>query len=486
MKHLQSHLNFLRFAIVVILTLATLYAQIAGAQPADQASPTLERQVYDAFDRGDYARAAELLESQLKQAPHDPNNWYNLACAHCQLKNYDAAASDLLKAFKAGFRDIEHMRRDPDLSGLRDHPSFKAILEQADRLAASNSKTAVERWKQQYGSENYRYESDEKRRINYATALDETSHKEMREMLEREEDQLTKTIFDAPPSYYVLIAIPTPDDADKFFNGQDSIGGMYQHSVRRLVARDIGSSLRHEFVHAMHFGDMERRGQAQPLWIQEGLAALYEDYEVQPDGSFKFLPNDRQIVAKARARAGSLSKWKDLMAMTGEQFMDRAQQNYPQVRSIFEYLADQDKLVEWYHTYTKHFEEDRSGFKAFEIVFGKPIAEVEHAWRVWLMKQPAINLQIRPNDAALGISSHENLSNDGVLITQIVPGSAAARSRLRKGDTIVAVDGKSTRTLVELRKVIASKQVGDEVEVKARRDGEYFTVKIVLRPVYGT
>jgi hypothetical protein len=35
-----------------------------------------------------------------------------------------------------------------------------------------------------------------------------------------------------------------------------------------------------------------------------------------------------------------------------------------------------------------------------------------------------------------------------------------------------------------LRKIIASKHVGDEVDVRARRNGEYFNVKVVLRPAF--
>ena len=38
---------------------------------------------------------------------------------------------------------------------------------------------------------------------------------------------------------------------------------------------------------------------------------------------------------------------------------------------------------------------------------------------------------------------------------------------------------------MELRKIIAVKGVGDEVEVKARRNGEYFTVRVTLRPLDG-
>jgi len=471
-----------------VLGLLAYTASLISSRPTaigqDAVAPaSIDRQIIQCFDRGDYAHAVALIRAYLEHAPNNPDMLYNLACGECRLGDFDASASALLRAFKAGFRDVEHMRNDPDLAALRGHPTYKIILEQADAIAAQNAKSAVDRWRDTYGTEHYRYETDADHRINYATALDDVSHKEMRTMLERQADQLIKSLFDQSPSYDVLIAIPTPADSDKFFGGDDSVGGMYQHDLRRLVSRDIGGSLRHEFFHVMHYGNMERLAQAHPLWIQEGLACLYEDYELHDDGSIKFLPNDRQVIVKAKAKSGTLIKWKELFGMSATGFMDKAQQMYPQARSIFEFVADQGKLETWYRAYTEHFHQDHSGAKAFEIAFGEPVADVERDWRRWVMLQPAINLQLRVGDAALGIRSRENGSNDGVLITEIVPGSAVARSRLRRGDVIVGVDGQSTRSLSDLRKAVASHKVGDEIEVRARRTGEYFAVKVTLRAI---
>ena len=452
---------------------------LANGQAARRSS--FERQVYRCFDAQDYERAAALIEEHLKQSPSDASMLYNLACARNQLGDVDAAASALLRAFKAGFDDIEHFRRDPDLASLREHAVYKTILEAADAAMAENARSAMDRWREAYGTEHYRYETDAKRRINYATALDETSHGEMRKMLEDEADHLAKTLFGELPGYYILIAVPTPADSHKFFNGDKSIGGMYQHSLRRLVSRDIGGSLRHEFFHAMHFGHMERLGQPHALWIQEGLASLYEDYEFSAEGTIRFLPNDRQLIVKSRARSGRLPKWEDLLGISAEAFMNRASQMYPTVRSIFEYVADQGKLQTWYKAYVEHFGEDRTGAKAFEIAFGKPVTEIERDWRRWIMDQPAINLRIRAGDAALGVRCDDDGSNDGVLVTDVLAGSAASQGGLRRGDVVVAIDDRSTRSLMDLRKIIASQEVGDEVEIRLRRDGEYITVKVTLR-----
>jgi tetratricopeptide (TPR) repeat protein len=472
------------FALAAIIVLGLQAPGFALAQ-SDSTAPTLERQIYEAFDQGAYTRAIDLIEKALEHAPNHPDMLYNLACAHCLMKDYDQAASALLRAFKAGFRDLQHLRRDPDLSALREHPTYKAILEEADRASAKAARSAVDRWRDTYGDEHYRYESDPEHRINYAIALDETSHREMRQMLERQADQMIDLLFEQPPGYDVLIAVPTPEDSDKFFGGNDSIGGMYQHNLRRLVARDIGGSLRHEFFHVMHFAHMERLGQQHPLWIQEGMAALYEDYEFSDDGAIKFLPNDRQIIVKARAKGGRLTKWNDLFKMSAEAFMEKPQQLYPQARSIFEFIANENKLQPWYRAYVEHFDEDRTGAKAFEIAFSSPLDEIERSWKRWIAQQPEIDLQIRSDDAALGIRSRENASNDGVLISDIVPGSGAARAGLRRGDVIVALDGQSTRSLMDLRKLVAAKQVGDIVSIRARRSEQYMTIDVTLRPAYG-
>lgn len=456
-----------------------------GARPARaEAGQSLDRRIYECYVSGDYSRAVALIKEHLETSPNDADMLYNLACAYCMLSDHDSAASSLLRAFKAGFADIEHMRSDPDLQGLREHPTFRRILEEADKVSTRRTRDAVAQWRDVYGTEHYRYESDKHRRINYAVALDEASFSTIRRMLEAEADQVNASLFGGQkPGYDVLIAVPTPADADRFFNGQDDIGGMYQHPLRRLVARDIGASLRHEFFHALHYVDMERTRQRHPLWIQEGLATLYEEYEIDEGGAIRFVANDRQYLVKARAKAGRLIKWKDLFPMNAQMFMARAQQHYPQVRSIFEFVADQGKLVAWYQAYVQTYADDPTSAKAFEQIFGQPLEEIERDWRRWVAAQPAIDLNINQGDAALGIRSAENLANDGVLITDVLPGSSAARSRLRKGDVIVSVDGRPTPSLIDLRRIIAGKDVGDEIEVKARRESEYLTLRITLRPL---
>jgi hypothetical protein len=310
---------------------------------------------------------------------------YNQACALSRLGETDRAASALFRAVQAGFADFARMREDPDLEAVRDTELYQAILEASSRVETRRAEDAIERWKRTYDRERYRFEVDQPRRLAFATALDATAHAEMCRMLRDELDHLVATLFEAPPDYFVLIAVPTPEDAHVLFGGDEQVGGRYEHHEHRVIARNIGTSLRHEFVHALHYGHMERLGltKAHPIWIQEGLAALYENYRIDEDGAFIFLANDRDVIVRQRLRVGNLI-WSELFSMPAERFMRQAGHTYPEARSIFTFLADQNLLTPWYRAYVKSFERDPTGAVAFEEVFARPLAEVETEWRDWI------------------------------------------------------------------------------------------------------
>jgi len=472
----------IRPLVVVVVLFLTAGHLPAGGQIVDGPN-SAQKQIERRVERGEYAAAAALLERLLEERPRDAAMLYRAACVSCRLGERDRAASYLLRAVKAGWRRFDRMKRDPDLEPLRDHPTYEAILEAEERDAGRLADSALRRWRTTYGEERYRYEKDEVRRLAYATALDSVSHREMRRMVERLADHLVDLLFKAPPSYTVLIAVPAPRDAGPLFS-DERVGGIYEHDHRRLIARDIGRSLRHEFVHALHYGHMERLGQPHRLWVQEGLAALYEDYLLADDGSVRFLPNERHNIIKRRERIGRTTRWRDLFSMSSDQFMARAGQLYPQVRSMFEFIWEQGKLLAWYEAYVRNFDEDPGGAAAFEAAFERSLDEVEQAWHDWVAARPFVDARIDQGDAAIGIESTlVGTTNDGVLITRVLSGSAAARSRLRTGDVIVSVDGRATRSLAELQAVIGSRQVGERVRLRARRGGEYFTVILTLRPL---
>lgn len=68
----------------------------------------------------------------------------------------------------------------------------------------------------------------------------------------------------------------------------------------------------------------------------------------------------------------------------------------------------------------------------------------------------------------------------GVLVTNVVEDSPAARAGIKSGDIIIEADGKTTSSTAQLRSRIGVKEVGDEVPLTILRNGDplQLTVKV--------
>ncbi|HMN97198.1 MAG TPA: PDZ domain-containing protein [Phycisphaerales bacterium] len=459
-----------------------------GVRRADRL-PT-EEEIVAAFGRKAYSDALAMIDRVLAADPDDALMRYNGACACALLGRLDEAAARLEEAVRRGFRDFQHMERDPDLAALRDHPAYQRLLAGRQRSDREAGRREFEAWKTRFGAEAYRYESDEELNLHFATALDARMHERMRRMLRIQAKEQVALLFEGPPRESVFVAIPTRADADEFFRdlgrrdatfNTPNVAGIYEHRPRRLISTDIGQSLRHEFTHAMHYGDMERLGQAHPLWIQEGLATLFEDYEFDPEDRIRFVDNERDAVIRELVRSNRAMPWRTLFAIEAQEFMSRAQSLYPQVRSIFRYVHAEGKLTEWYRAYTRGFGDDRTSKAAFEEVFGLPLAEIERAWRGWVLDEPIARRVVVPGSASLGVAVDD--VPDGARVVRVLAGSAAEKSDIRRDDVIISVDGVSTSSATELVAVVARRAVGAEVEVVLRRGREYFRIKAILQPL---
>jgi tetratricopeptide (TPR) repeat protein len=82
---------------------------------------------------GAYAYEARVEEATREAGlamvlrPNDANVHYNAACVFCSLGKKDEAMAALGKAWKAGFRDPDWVRRDPDLAILHGEPEFERL-----------------------------------------------------------------------------------------------------------------------------------------------------------------------------------------------------------------------------------------------------------------------------------------------------------------------------------------------------------------------
>ena len=382
---------------------AVVVAALLCAATVGTGGSAVEEEIFRRLAERDDTAAAELIQHYLDDRPHDAVMLYNAACVTCRLNEPERAASFLINAVKAGFNDFSHMRRDPDLRPLHEHGIYNAILHARDAADPLLAKRQVQMWRERYKSSAYRNESDDQLHVNFVTTVDDAALDLIRQSLQAQNDLLTQELFGNPHRHYVLIALLNASDAAD--HGRDShTPAVYKHRSRELITIDTGRSLRHEFVHVLHHSHMDELGQEHPLWIQEGLAALYEEYELSADGTVRFGPNDRQNVAKRMARTGELMRWSEVMAISKQELARDAARFYSQLRSFFRFMAERDLLKPWYADYTEHFDDDHSGLLSLERVFGRSMGEIDLKWRAWLDAQPTIVNQamIKKSDEAAG------------------------------------------------------------------------------------
>lgn len=499
----------MRLAAIVLALVQSVAAISLAQAPVPPAKPrpapmsATETAELDRLLQARRFEAAErILERRIADGDRDPILLYNSACVLAQLGKLGAAEKRLLDAIKSGFRDFDTMEGDPDLEPVRASDTYGAIMEARARIEAEHGERVkargpsapsrrgaapdpVGQWKRDHPQpfdekSGYRYERDPDSSITYATFLDESSHRRMREMLDELERHLVSSYFGKPPTDALLVAIVRPDDAKQYLE-RPEVKGMYLHSARRLVSRDAGQSLQHEFVHLMHFSHMERTGQRHPIWVQEGLASLYEDYTLRADGSIEFHPNIRFNFARKQVTSRTARSWRELFELNGEQFMDDAERHYPQVRAIFEFFAREGKLEEFYRQLGKTIDQDPSASAAVEKAFGTPLSSVEDRWRKWMVERGAVDDRIERDDASFGIVISDN--GDGVRIKSFQYKSAARAAGLRVDDIIFEVDALPVRNRDEMLMAVARLVVGREVVVRYKRDDKEMSVKITPRPL---
>jgi tetratricopeptide (TPR) repeat protein len=77
-------------------------------------------------------RYREGLKMDLRLArlcPSDAVVYYNLACSYSLMGRLKNAARTLSRAISLGYRDLDHIRTDPDLAALRDSRVFMTVME---------------------------------------------------------------------------------------------------------------------------------------------------------------------------------------------------------------------------------------------------------------------------------------------------------------------------------------------------------------------
>ena len=457
--------------------------QPAATQPATLSPAQRARRVADLHVRsvelaeaGKWAECIPVLEQILQLDPGNETAWYNMACVHARLGRADRAVEHLNAALRHGYSDFRHMERDPDLASLRPLPGYRQLLARNAEIQRDRAEKIRDALRKRFG-EGYIVRIDHANKLVFATNIDRQTLSELTDHLTAYAEAMWNDLFGHRFEQYVTIVIPSGGEG---ILASRPVAGYYRHDERMLVAGQIGMVLNHEFTHALHDADQDGLGQRHPIWISEGLATLFESSRVQ-DGRVEPEPNPRLNLLKRFVARKQAIPWKRLFSYDRRQFMRRALVGYPQAGYVLMYLRQKGLLKKWYDAYTAGFEEDPTGAKAVEKVFGKPLEQVEADWLAWVERQPAPPLRIEPDQAYIGIAVSGQ--TDGLRIRRVVPGSGAEDAGLKAGDVIVQIDGRRIVDASALMQLVSGHEVGEKLEVRFRRDGRYETRTVTLKPM---
>lgn len=452
----------------------------------------LEARAFDAIEAEDYAAAEASLRELVELDSENFVPPYNLACVRALRGDGEEAISLLERAISLGFVDLGQMEQDPNLSSIRGHPRFRRIVGAWGGVLEAHLEANLAIVEKAFGPR-YTVERDPALRLAYASAFDPTSFEQAREEIRRVSDWALENIFPelAAPGVdaWVVVVLPTRKDFERWAIGTfgreaisdfRQIGGSYDHDAKRLVAQDLGATLRHEFLHVLHWRSNTRTGHLHAIWVQEGLCSLLEDYDLDVRGSLVPAPSWRTNIVKRLRESRRLPTLKELVSMPRERFgASRPLQRYAHARAVFLFLHEEGKLRAWYEAYDRGYAQDPTGAGALEEVFGMDLVGVEERFRAWIDSLPEVPEEISPGMASLGVEIDPGLG-EGPVIAEVVRRSAAAEAGLKRGDILTHIGGRSTRDLYELVRVLASFEPGQEVEVRVRRGTLHLAVRMAL------
>ena len=486
------------FVPLCLLSSPPSVAQTDATHPNYDRIRELQSRVAGAFARDDLDAVEPILRELIELEPENFVNWYNLACARAR-KGDDADAIEYLRgAIEHGFIDINHLRADASLAAIHDTPEYRAIIANWDTLVEAHADANLAIVQKLYNPRRYTIVKDPHLRLAYYSAFDEEDFEAARREIDLIADWANEHVFPGinDPDFladkpWIVVVLPTRPDFQRWatsvygpgaINSMNQIGGSYMHDKKRLVAQDLGTSLRHEFFHVLHWRDNMHYRQGHPVWIQEGLCSLIEDYDVV-DGEIVPVPSWRTNTAVRLARSGNMMHLRDLASTPRSRFTGtRPLAHYAQARTLFLYLYQEGKLKEWYATYRETFNEDTTGILALERTFGTDIDTIDRDYNAWVRTLPEVPEWNRMPDGFVSIGVEVNPgTGDGPRIVRITK-RTAQDAGLRARDVITAIDGRPTRDVHELLRVLNDYEPGDTVEITYRRRNDHETTSVVLSP----
>lgn len=132
-------------------------------------------------------------------------------------------------------------------------------------------------------------------------------------------------------------------------------------------------------------------------------------------------------------------------------------------------------------TITAGYDELGNAVSAEGIGFALPINQVKDIMQILITKgfieRPGIGVTVSTVDAA---TAEENGVPQGALVESVVKGKPAELAGVLAGDIITVADGETILTHQQLVNIVLGKMIGDELQLKIYRDGQYLDITIKI------
>lgn len=435
----------------------------------------LERQALELLDKHDLNGGEAKLRAALAILP-DRAVWrYNLACVLAARGQRGAALDELEKATEDGFTSFGALESNHVFDRLRDLPRYKKLLARKDEIVHAAAERAVAQLERQYGK-GYLYDIDESHKLVFATNTDRETLEALKSWLTAQAKSQDTELFAHKPDEFIRIVVPSPRDYLRIMR-RKGVMGIYEDQSRTLLAQRLGQVMTHEFTHALHAADQRAAGQQHPIWIREGLAAMYEPADFE-DG--KLVPHDnfRLGFVQSAARRHALIPFAKTLQLKQQDFINAPNLAYGETSSLMLYLYEQKLLRKFYDTYKSLYATDRTGKIALEQTTGMKLPDLQKAWVQWMLPRTGPRLMGVPGSGYLGV--HFGTANDGLKIDFVVPNTPAAEAGLKPGDVIVGMNDREVRDYASFAPLLASHKPGDQISLKVRRAGKYIDVGVAV------
>ncbi len=472
-------------ACAVAATLGSAVVTVQGI--ADSARTITEREVTDALAQRRSADALTRARAWLERAPGDASMLALAAQAAAQGGDQRMAAALLKRAIDEGYTDFAAIEQCADFSVLRRHESWSIVQaamtsararNDAGALTGGEAVRAVDAWRMEHTS-GYRAFPDGNTNTILVTGQDSVSREELQSMVASIEKDQAKRLFGGGLRQPVALIIAAGADGET--DGiTEKHAGRYEHGTRRLLTRDTGATLRHEFTHAMHFAHMERLGQLHPIWLREGLATLYETCRWNPDGSLAFLPNERADAALGLMELERAPSLRTLLTLPEPAFQQDGESTYPLVRSLMEFVSSRGALERLYAEATAGYRDDPECTKALERALGASLEAIERDWAKWVQARGRQNLSTDSTQPSIGVVVEDH--PDGARIVRFLTKSPARDGGLQPTAVIVGINGEPVRSARELGVALTRQPLQETVNLRFRQGDSYATVEVRRRP----